>query len=627
VTEAPDTLKEATLKETTLKEAGGPGRFAAPAALRVVLAAPQDLNARLRALLRTSELALVLLAIAVGGAAGVLVSLMAETSQILHSLLFGIPLDVRLSATDEIAPFRALVAPVAGGLIVALIEMARRLYNRGVAVDPIEANALRGGRMSLRDSIIVTLQTLVSNGFGASVGLEAGYTQISSGVASRLGMNLNLRRSDLRILVGCAAAGAIAAAFGAPLTGAFYAFELIIGVYSVANVTAVMAGSIAGFTSAAAFAPLTNGAPYSIHAPAIGGIHPIHYLVLVGLGLVTSVVAIAVMRLVAMVEQGFEWSRTPAWARPAVGGLMIGLLALVTPQVLAAGHGAMKLDLQLDLAPKFLLGLIILKLIAAMISLGSGFRGGLFFASLFVGCLIGKLFGLAEAAVFPDIALDPMACVLTGMGAFAVGIVGGPLTMSFLVLETTGDYGLTGAVLATCVATSLTVREMFGYSFSTWRLHLRGETIRSANDVSWMRNLTVKRLMRTDVAIAPGAMTVAEFRRTHPLGGRHMVVAVDEHGAYQGLVPTAEAYSQELDARAETTRILDLATHTDMALLPDMNVKTAMDTFERAEAETLAVVADEQSRRVVGLLTEAYATRRYAEELDQANRTLSGETR
>ncbi|WP_198097151.1 hypothetical protein, partial [Clostridioides difficile] len=99
-----------------------------------------------------------------------------EISQLLHSLLFGIPLDVRLSATDEIAPIRALIAPVAGGLIVAMIEMARRLYNRGVAVDPIEANALRGGRMSLRDSIIVSLQTLISNGFGASVGLEAGYT-------------------------------------------------------------------------------------------------------------------------------------------------------------------------------------------------------------------------------------------------------------------------------------------------------------------------------------------------------------------------------------------------------------------------------------------------------------------
>lgn len=616
-TEAPDTLKEV----------GGPGRFAAPDALRVVLAAPKDLNARLRALVRTSELALVLLSIAVGGAAGALVTVMSGISQLLHSTLFGIPLDVRLSATDEVAPLRAILAPVAGGLIVALIELARRLHNRGGAVDPIEANALRGGRMSLRDSLIVSLQTLVSNGFGASVGLEAGYTQISSGVASRLGIKLNMRRSDLRILVGCGAAGAIAAAFGAPLTGAFYAFELIIGVYSVANVTAVMAGSISGFTVAAAFAPLTNGAPYSIHAPAIGGIHPIHYVVLVGLGLVTSAVAIAVMRLVAMVEQTFEWSRTPPWLRPAVGGLMVGLLALVTPQVLGAGHGAMKLDLQLDLAPKFILGLIILKLMAALVSIGSGFRGGLFFASLFVGSLIGKLFGLAEAAVFPDIALDPMACVLTGMGAFAVGVVGGPLTMSFLVLETTGDYGLTGAVLATCVATSLTVREVFGYSFSTWRLHLRGETIRSANDVSWMRNLTVKRLMRTDVAMSPGDMTVAEFRRHHPLGARHMVVAVDSQGGYQGLIPTAEAFAQELDARADLTPILSLARHRDAALLPDMNVKTAMATFERAEAETLAVVADEQSRKVVGLLTEAYATRRYAEELDQANRTLSGETR
>ncbi len=99
-------------------------------------------------------------------------------------------------------------------------------------IDPIEANALHGGRMSLLGSMIVAAQTIWSSGVGASVGLEAGYTQAASGIASRIGNAFRLRRGDLRILVGCGAAAGIAGAFGAPLAGAFYGFELIIGSYS-----------------------------------------------------------------------------------------------------------------------------------------------------------------------------------------------------------------------------------------------------------------------------------------------------------------------------------------------------------------------------------------------------------
>ena len=180
-----------------------------------------DWPARLRSLVRGSSLALAIMGAIVGAMAGVIVTLLAETAQILHAVNFGIPIDVRLSAADRVMPFRALLAPVVGGLILGLIELWRRRTGGRATVDPVEANALRGGRMSLRDSVLVTVQTLISNGFGASVGLEAGYTQIGSGLASRLGIWLNLRRSDLRIMVGCGAAGAIAAAFGAPLTGAF----------------------------------------------------------------------------------------------------------------------------------------------------------------------------------------------------------------------------------------------------------------------------------------------------------------------------------------------------------------------------------------------------------------------
>ncbi len=331
------------------------------------------------------------------------------------------------------------------------------------------------------------------------------------------------------------------------------------------------------------------------------------------------------MRAVALVERAFEHSRIPAWARPAIGGLGIGLLALVTPQVLAAGHGAMKLDMSLDLTARRLMFLIVLKLAAALISLGAGFRGGLFFASLFVGALLGKLYGLFAVQLLPNLGIDPTACTLTGMGVFAVAVVGGPLTMSFLVLETTGDYSLTGAVLAACVATSLAVRETFGYSFSTWRLHLRGESIRSAADVGWMRSLTVGRLMRRDPATLSADATVAEFRQAYPLGSRHMVILNQADGTYVGLVPTAEAHAPELDADATTRLVRTLARWRSAVLTPVMDVKAAMALFDRAEAETLCVVEDAKTRHVVGMLTETYASRRYAEELDKANRSLTGE--
>ena len=155
----------------------------------------------------------------------------------------------------------------------------------------------------------------------------------------------------------------------------------------------------------------------------------------------------------------------------------------------------MHLDLTAKLGIGALVFLILTKSAASVISLGFGFRGGLFFASLYLGSLLGRLFAVV-LDTYAGASLDPTAASLVGMGAVAVAIVGGPLTMSFLVLETTGDFGLTAATLTASIIASLIVRETFGYSFSTWRLHLRGETIRSAHDVGWLRTLTAGRMMR-----------------------------------------------------------------------------------------------------------------------------------
>ena len=190
---------------------------------------------------------------------------MSQTAQIAHVLICGIPLDARLSAHASINPIVALIAPALGGLLLGWMEWSRRQWKIPNATDPVEANALRGGNMSLRDSLIVSGQTLISNGCGASVGLEAGYTQIGAGAASLFGRWLHLRRNDLRLMVGCGAAAAIAAAFDAPLTGTFYACELIVGVYSVASAAPILAASI----SAAFVATNLGGAPYSLEVASI----------------------------------------------------------------------------------------------------------------------------------------------------------------------------------------------------------------------------------------------------------------------------------------------------------------------------------------------------------------------
>ena len=241
--------------------------------------------------------------------------------------------------------------------------------------------------------------------------------------------------------MGCGAAAAIAAAFGAPITGAFYACELIVGVYAVGSAAPILAASLAG----ALTAQWLGGAPYLLEVPRVGTVGLEQYIALMVLALITAGIGIAVMRSSSLFERLFAQSWLPIWIKPAIGGICVGGLAIITPQVLAAGHGAMILDLQQEMATNFIATVIVLKLIACLISLASGFRGGLFFASLFVGSLIGKLFAALLAMSGLDLAVDPLVAMLTGMATLGVAIVGGPLTMSFLVLEMTQEGIVEGA--------------------------------------------------------------------------------------------------------------------------------------------------------------------------------------
>ena len=573
---------------------------------------------RLRAFVRAHETSLVVLAAMIGTIGGLVVLAMSVAVAALHALLFNISITERLSSQPSIETLRAVLVPSIGGLLLGVALLLLLRWRPAREIDPIEANALYGGRMSFRGSVIVALQTTWSSGVGASVGLEAGYTQLASGLAASLGRGFALRRADQRIMVGCGAAAAISGAFGAPLAGAFYAFELVIGGYTPASLTPVGVAAVAGYFVTHGFEALSLGVSIGPVGDVVGRDLALAAL----LGGLAALFGILIMRGVALCEMGLAMTALWPPLRPALGGLAVGLLALVTPQVMSSGHGALHFSGLVSMPLQIIAGVFVLKALASIASLGSGFRGGLFFATLFMGALGGRLFADGVDLVWPGLGLDPNVYAVIGMSALSASVIGGPLTMSFIALESTGNLWVTTAVLVAVIISTMITRELFGYSFATWRFHLRGETIRSAADVGWIRDLTVQRLMRPDVATVDAGIGLEEFRVKFPLGSKTQVVAVDATGRYVGLAVVAEAHAPDIDA---VRGLIGILHHRDVVLHPVMNIQEAIAVFDAAEAESLAVVETDGERRPVGILTEAHAMRRYAEESDKRRREAIGE--
>jgi CIC family chloride channel protein len=566
---------------------------------------------RAEARLRDSELFLLALALGAGAAAGVGVVLIDLLLGLIRHFAFAIPPEGHLSDALSLEPARLVLMPVAGGILVGISSLLLRRWRPREVVDAIEANALFGGRMSLGDSLGLVGVTLLSGGFGASVGLEAAYTQLGAALASRLGRSVELRRDDIRTLVGCGAAGAIAAAFNAPLTGAFYAFELIIGTYTLQTLAPV---GIAALTGALVVRGLVGSNPIFVVWHDIA-ITPPDYLAFFGVGLASAGLGILTMKGVTSTEALFRAQAVPRWARPALGGLIVGLIALPFPQVLGSGHGGILSALHTGFALPFLAGLVVAKIIASAVSIGSGFRGGLFSSSLFLGSLFGSLIGGLLVRLGPHLAADPLIYALVGMGAVAAAIVGAPMTMIMLVLETTGDFSATIGVMVGVVTAAIAVRHWFGYSFATWRFHLRGLTIRSPEDVGWINELLIGPMMRRDPAVIAADLPLDELRRRFPAGSTKQVFVVDGDGRLSGIIDPTEASGPEGAGEAKT--VGDLVTEPASFLLPGDDLRTALDRFSQAAQETLPVIDNPDGRRVLGYLSEAYALRRYAHELER----------
>ncbi|RNF34320.1 chloride channel protein [Paracoccus methylarcula] len=311
----------------------------------------------------------------------------------------------------------------------------------------------------------------------------------------------------------------------------------------------------------------------------------------------------------------------PAWCEanlpnPDPNELTLSLLRYFEPDLLVETCAGQldRVDPNWD---SLAVGLLLLgKVIASALSLGAGFRGGLFSSSLLIGCLLGALIVQMLTVFAPGVEIARIPAMMVGMAAVGAAITGAPLTMVFLVLEISGSFMFGIGVLTSAFIASTLVRLTFGYSFSTWRFHLRGIPLLGAHDVGWVRDLTARRLMRTDFRPVALGRPLIRLREELPLGSRKYAFAVDQQGRYAGIVDIATLHDPELNELAEILVAADCVIGADKFVRREDNIQIVLEKFSAAQLEILPVVDDAGRLGIVGAVTEAYCLKRYAQELD-----------
>ncbi len=374
-----------------------------------------------------------------------------------------------------------VIIPVAGGILYGplIYQYAREARGHGVP-EVMLAVAENGGRIRPQVSVVKAVASAVCIGTGGSVGREGPIVQIGSALASGLGQWVKMPENRMRTLVACGAAGGIAATFNAPVTGVLFGVEIILGAFSVEAITTVMLSAMLADVVAIPFLGshrFLTGFPSGIALE-----HPADYLLVAVLAVAAGLVGLLFKTVLYKVEDLWDlwWKRRPEWARPAVGGVALGLLLLALPQMYGVGYPVMYKAVAGDYVLWFLLVLAAGKILACSLTLGIGGSGGVFAPSLFVGATSGMAFGLTAQHVLGPAAGQPAMYAAVAMGAVFASAARAPLTSVASVVEMTGDYALTLPVmLAVAIATATSRALSYGTIYTT-KLLRRGQDLERA---------------------------------------------------------------------------------------------------------------------------------------------------
>lgn len=433
------------------------------------------------------------LALCIGIAVGYAALVFRYLLGLVQWLWLGTTSEEALMAATDTPWLLILLAPVIGGLIVGrmLVWFAPDRRAHGVA-DVIEARALHDCRINLRTGLWSAAIAIVSLGFGASAGREGPVVHLGATLASFVEDRFRFSQITRKTLLACGVAAAVSASFNAPIAGVLFAHEVILAHYALRAFVPIVIASVLG--TVVTHLHLGNAPAFEIPPYQITSYLEVPAFAL--LGATCALVAI-LFQVAMMTTDRVAWRfEMPLWLRPAVGGLLIGSIAVVFPQVLGVGYGATDMALQQQLPLTLMIALIVAKTAATAITQASRFGGGIFSPSLYLGAMTGGAFGQIASSAFPEVASSHGLYALLGMGGVAAAVLGAPISTTMIVFELTGGYEMTIALLMTVSIANGLTQAVLGQSYFHWQLMNRGLSLQEGPHKEIMRRVTVAQFMK-----------------------------------------------------------------------------------------------------------------------------------
>lgn len=505
-----------------------------------------------------------------------------------------------------------LLAPAVGGLIVGPLihRWAREARGHGIP-EVMEAVAVRGGHIRPRQIVVKALASAVTIGTGGSVGREGPIVHIGSGVGSLLGQWTRISGPQLRTLTACGAAAGIAGTFNAPVAGALFAVEVILGDFAVMEFSPIVISSVLATVVSRHF--LGDFPAFAV--PAYELVSPWELVVYIVLGLVAGGVALLFISTLYRAQTGLEAAPVPRWLLPAVGGLAVGSIGLAYPQVLGVGYEATSAALAGELGIGLVALLILAKLVATSISLGSGASGGIFAPSLFLGAMAGSLVGGLAHTWFPAVTGGQGAYAIVGMGAVVAGATQAPISAILIIFEMTSDYKLILPLMVACIIATVVTTRGHRSSIYTEKLKRRGIEIFRGHELNILRGITTRDVMTDDLVVVDAGSRLEQLLSLLSEEPRSTIYVTGESGVLVGVIRQPDLYNAVAHAEALAPVVVagDLALEEMPTLSPDTGLDTVMRIFAEQQPEELPVL--DGTGRLRGVVTRRHVMDAYSREL------------
>ncbi len=539
---------------------------------------------------------------------GIIVGLAGGFGAIGFRYLIGFFQSISYGSADELldvvsaVPWSLRIAlPALGGLVVGPIVyfLAREAKGHGVP-EVMEAVAMKYGIVRKRVVLIKTFVSAICIGTGGSVGREGPIVQIGSAVGSSLGQLLKVSANRMKTLVGCGAAAGIAATFNAPIAGSMFALEIILGEFGPATFSPVI---ISAVTATAVSRHFLGDTPAFV-VPAYQLVSAYEFPLYGIMGLFCALVGVAFTIFLYWAEDLFDYIKFPEYLKAVLGGLILGAMGLLFPQILGIGYGAINLALAQELSWWFMFLLIICKILATSITIGSGGSGGIFAPSLFIGSMAGGFLGGVFHRLFPAVTASQGAYSIVGMGAVVSATTHGPLSAILMLFEMTGDYKIILPLMITCVISRLVAGRLSKESIYTFKLIRRGVDIRAGREANILKSISVKDVMNPQVETVLESLTLKEFAEKISKTKYTSFPVVNNKGQLTGLLSFLDyntaVFNEDLQ---DLVVVKDLASPDVVTVSVDENVFNALEKITLKDFSILPVVAPDDHLQLLGVLT------------------------